>query len=193
VYVPFWQSGGKHGSDIGVTLVVYAPDSIDQLESRIRDYVQPRLGGRPPRVRPLTVQVERSLARERLMTTITGVFSALVLALAAIGIYGLLAYWVTRRTQEIGVRLALGAARSGVMRLVLGDAVRMLAIGVVIGVPAAWGLTRFISSMLFGLSPNDLPTLAGAALVLLTTGLVAAFVPARRAMRVNPVVSLRYE
>ena len=91
------------------------------------------------------------------------------------------------------MRLALGAPRSGVMRLVLGDVLRMLALGAIIGVPAAWGLTRFISSMLFGLTPNDLPTLAGAVLVLLTTGLVAAFVPARRAMRVNPVVSLRYE
>jgi ABC-type antimicrobial peptide transport system permease subunit len=128
-----------------------------------------------------------------LIATIAGTFGLLALALAAIGLYGLLAYWVTRRTQEIGVRLALGAGRSNVLTLVLRDALRMTALGVIIGIPAAWGLGRVIASLLFGLTPTDVPTLLGAVAVLLATTLLAAWIPARRAMRVNPVTALRYE
>jgi predicted permease len=193
VYVPFLQSGGKQGGDIAVTLVVYAPQKLESAAAAIRDYVQPRLGGRPPRIATLSNQVERSLSRERMMATITAIFGALVLALAAIGIYGLLAYWVVQRTQEIGVRLALGADRVGVVRLVLGDALRMVLVGAAIGVPAAWAMSRTISSLLFGLTPGDPRTLLGAVAVLLATGLLAAFVPVRRASAVNPVVALRYE
>jgi predicted permease len=193
VYVPFLQSGGRSGGDIGVTLIVYAPGSLDDVASRIRAYVQPRLGGRPPRVRTLTGQLERSIARERLMATIASLFGAVALTLAAVGIYGLLAFWVARRTQEIGIRLALGARRSSVMRLVLRDALRMLLLGAIIGVPSAWALARFISSLLFGLTPTDVPTLAGATTMLLLTGLAAALLPARRATEVNPIAALRYE
>jgi ABC-type antimicrobial peptide transport system permease subunit len=193
VYVPFFQAGGKQGGDIGVTLVVYAPQALESAATTIREYVQPRLGGRPPRIRTLTDQVDASLSRERMMATITSIFGALVLALAAIGIYGLLAYWVVQRTPEIGVRLALGADRLGVVRLVLGDAVRMVLIGAAIGVPAAWALSLAISSLLFGLTPGDPRTLLGAVAVLLATGMLAAFVPVRRATAVNPVVALRCE
>jgi predicted permease len=193
VYVPFLQSGGKHGGDIGVTLVVYAPDDLEGVAAAIRQFLQPRLGGRPPRLRTLTEQVDRSLSRERLMATITSIFGGLVLGLAAIGIYGLLGYWVVQRTQEIGVRLALGADRLGVVRLVLTDAVRMMLIGAAIGVPAAWGLSFAISSQLFGLRPGDLRTPLVAMAVLLATGMIAALAPVRRATRVNPVVALRCE
>jgi predicted permease len=193
VYVPFFQTGGKQGGDIAVTLVVYVPQALESAATTIREYVQPKLGGRPPRIRTLTAQVDGSLSRERMMATITSIFGAVVLALAAIGIYGLLAYWVVRRTQEIGVRLALGADRVGVVRLVLGDAIRMVLVGAAIGIPAAWGLSLAISSLLFGLTPGDVRTLIGAVLVLLATGVIAAYVPARRATRVNPIVALRCE
>lgn len=121
------------------------------------------------RIRTLTGQLERSIARERLRATIAGLFGAVALTLAAVGIYGLLAFWVARRTQEIGIRLALGAARSSVMRLVVGDALRMLLLGTIIEVPAAWALARLISSLLFGLTPTDVPTLAGATTVLFSS------------------------
>ena len=91
------------------------------------------------------------------------------------------------------VRLALGADRVGVVRLILGDAYRMVLIGAAIGVPAAWALSRAISSLLFGLTPGDPQTLLGAVVVLLATGMLAALVPVRRATRVNPVIALRYE
>ena len=141
----------------------------------------------------MSAQLERSVTRERLIATLATTLGLLSLSLAAIGLYGLLAYWVARRTQEIGVRLALGAPRSSVLALVLNDALRTITIGVVIGVPIAWILGRFIRSLLFGLQPTDLPTIVGAITVLAATGLVAAWIPGRRAMRVNPVVALRYE
>ena len=193
VYVPFFQTGGRSMGDIGATLVLYAPDSLDMVASEIRRYVVGRLSGNPPRIRTLSTQLENSVARERLIATLTATFGLLALALAAIGLYGLLAYWVVRRTQEIGVRLALGARRSSVLRMVLHDALRTIALGVLIGVPAAWALSRFISSLLFGLTATDLPTFIGAVSVLFATGVLAAWIPARRAMRVNPVVALRYE
>ena len=193
VYIPFFQTGGRSMGDMSATLVVYAPDSLSDVASALRTHLLTKLEGRPPLIRTLTAQLERSVARERLMATIASAFGALALALAAIGLYGLLAYWVARRTQEIGVRLALGARRSNVLTLVLRDALRMTALGVIIGIPAAWALGRVIASLLFGLTPTDVPTLVGAIAVLLATSLLAAWIPARRATRVNPVTALRYE
>jgi predicted permease len=193
VYIPFFQTGGRSGGDIGAALVIYAPQSIDEAAAAIRRFVIAKLSGNPPRIRTMTAQLERSVARERLIATLAATFGLLALSLAAIGLYGVLAYWVVRRTQEIGVRLALGAPRSTVLGMVVQDALRMIALGVIIGVPAAWALGRLIRSLLFGLTPSDTLTFVGAVSVLVITSLVAAWVPARRAMRVNPVVALRYE
>jgi ABC-type antimicrobial peptide transport system permease subunit len=144
-------------------------------------------------VRTLSAQIERSLIRERLLATLAGSLGIVALILAAVGLFGLLAYTVESRTNEIGVRMALGAARGQVMSLVIGDAVRLMAIGAVLGIPAAWATSRLISSLLFGLKGTDPGTLAGAASLLLLTGLLAAVLPALRASRVDPMVALRHD
>jgi ABC-type antimicrobial peptide transport system permease subunit len=113
--------------------------------------------------------------------------------LAGIGIYGVLSYLVGQRTQEIGVRMALGAERFDVLRLILGDGVRMTLIGVGIGIVAALGLAQTMSKMLFGVRPTDPLTFSAVAVLLCGIALLACYIPARRAMRVDPIVALRYE
>ena len=159
----------------------------------IRAEVQPKLAGKPMHIRTLTARLEGSLVQERLMATVASAFGLLALVLASVGVYGVLAYAVVRRTSEIGIRLALGARRAQVLALVLNSAMRMLALGILFGLPAAWATSRVVSSMLFGLSANDPTTIAGAVTVLLVTGLAAACIPARRATRIEPLVALRCE
>jgi len=137
--------------------------------------------------------VDDSLIRDRLIATLSSVFGALALLLAFIGLYGVMSYAVARRTHEIGVRMALGAQHGNVIWLVLQEALVMVAIGIVIGLPAALGATRLVSSRLFGLSPNDPLTVAASALVLAAVAVLASFIPARRATKVDPMVALRYE
>ncbi|HEX4168748.1 MAG TPA: FtsX-like permease family protein, partial [Bryobacteraceae bacterium] len=125
--------------------------------------------------------------------TLLAVFAAIALLLASIGIYGVLSYLVGQRTQEIGVRMALGARRADVLRMVLTDGARMTAIGIAIGIVAALGLTQLMSSLLFGVSPNDPFTFALVVLILSTIALLACYVPARRAMNIDPTLALREE
>ena len=127
------------------------------------------------------------------MATLAATLGALAVVLAAIGLYGLLAYTVARRTSEIGIRMALGANRVEVMWLVIQDAARLLALGVVAGLPVAWAASRLISAMLFGLTATDPATIFAAAAILIAAGLLAGYLPARRASRVDPMVALRYE
>jgi ABC-type antimicrobial peptide transport system permease subunit len=122
-----------------------------------------------------------------------GVFALIALLLASIGIYGVISYMAGQRTHEIGIRMALGAQRKDVLKLVLADAARMTFGGVLVGLIAAAGLTRLIKSMLFGVSATDPLTFAGVAIMLTTVAFAACYLPTRRAMRVDPIVSLRYE
>ncbi|MGH9347181.1 MAG: ABC transporter permease [Vicinamibacterales bacterium] len=131
------------------------------------------------------------LALPRFMTLLMGAFAGVALLLAAIGIYGLMAYTVALRTQELGIRMALGAAAGDVLRLVLGDAARVTAAGVIVGALAAFGAARFIRALLFGVTASDLPTFALTALVLGAIALLASYLPARKAVRVDPVAALR--
>jgi len=133
-----------------------------------------------------------SLARRRLYMALMAVFSTAALLLAAVGVYGMLSYCVNRRTHEMGIRLAIGAERKDVLWLVLGEGITMALAGIAVGVAAALVLTRLMSSLLFGVSASDPITFAGVALLILLVALVASYVPARRATRVDPMVALRY-
>jgi predicted permease len=144
-------------------------------------------------VRTQQQQIDAALAPERSFATVTTGFGILALVLASIGVYGVIAAGVSRRVNEIGVRMALGARADQVLRMILGEAVRLALVGIGVGLCATLLLTRFLSSMLFGLKPTDSLTLAGAALLLSVTAILAGWGPARKASRIQPVQALRHE
>src|SRR5262249_3919465 len=131
--------------------------------------------------------------QERLIANLSSLFALLALIIACIGIYGLLSYQVARRTQEIGIRLALGAQRADVLRIVMRQGAALAVLGTLIGVTASFGLTRYLQSFLFGVKPNDPLTMIAVPVLLITVALLASYLPARRAAKVDPMVALRYE
>ena len=166
--VPTFEEMRQRLLGVNGELVVYSPEPLDEI-------------------------VSHSIGKKRFAMTLLAVFAGIALLLASVGIYGVLSYLVGQRTQEIGVRMALGAQRFDVLRLVLNDGARMTLVGLGIGVIAALGLTRLLSHMLFGINPTDPVTFFGVAMLLCTIALLACYVPAHRAMRVDPTVALRYE
>lgn len=144
-------------------------------------------------IRTQTEQIDATLTEERLFAALTGSFGLLALLLASIGIYGVTSYAVAQRTREIGIRMALGAQRLQVLRSILSEASFLAVVGISGGVIMGLGLTRFIASLLYGLKPTDPLTLSAAALLLFTVTLFAAWLPARRASRIDPIQTLRHE
>jgi predicted permease len=145
------------------------------------------------KITTLSAQVDETTSRERLMLGLAAAFGGLALLLAAVGIYGTLAYAVARRTREIGLRLALGARPGQVLASVVSEALGFVAWSIILGVPLAFAGGQALRAFLFGVEPRDLTALAGACLVLAATGIVAAYIPARRAAGVDPMIALRYE
>jgi ABC-type lipoprotein release transport system permease subunit len=144
-------------------------------------------------VRTQTRQVEQTLFKERLMSRLSSFFAILALVLACIGLYGLLSYEVARRTRELGIRMALGAQRTNLMRLVVRQGLVLALVGAIVGIGASMAATRLMASMLYGVRPNDPATFVGVSILLLLVAFAACVIPARRAMRIDPMVALREE
>ena len=145
------------------------------------------------RMGPLTDTVTESVAERRFSMLLLTLFAGIAVFLAAVGLYGVVAYTVTQRTQEIGVRMAIGAGPADVLRMVVGDGLKLATIGVVLGIAAALGLARIIESMLFDVTPFDSASYGATAAVLIAVATLACYVPARRATLVDPLVALRQE
>ena len=137
--------------------------------------------------------VDQAVSPRRFVTFLLAGFSVLALILASLGIYGVISYSVNQRTNEIGIRIALGAQTPAVLKLILGQGVKLALIGLVVGLGGALLLTRVLSSLLFGVQATDPFTFAGIALLLTSVALLACYIPARRATKVDPMVALRYE
>ena len=144
-------------------------------------------------MRTTEVTINESLSTERMIASLSAVFGFLATLLAVIGLYGVMAYTVAQRTREVGIRIALGAARGKVIWLVMREVLLLVAIGVIAGVTASVALTRVVQSQLFGLTPHDPLTLGLATAVLAVVACAAGYIPALRASRLDPMVALRYE
>jgi putative ABC transport system permease protein len=145
------------------------------------------------KVRSMDTIAAESVAQPRFRTLLLALFGIAALLLASVGIYGVMSYAVTQRTQEIGIRMALGAQVSDVRKLVIGNGMSLALIGVAIGLAGSYGLTRLMASLLFGISATDALTFAAISAVLVIVALGACYIPARRATKVDPLVALRYE
>jgi putative ABC transport system permease protein len=189
VYVPFRQFAASD-----MTLIVKSGIEPAALTSAIRSTIA-SIDKEQPIFAIATMQqlVKNSVSTRRITLILLGVFGALALVLGAIGIYGVLAYSVAQRTHEIGIRMALGARRGDVLRMVLAQGAKIAGAGVVIGILASFGLTRLMSNLLFSVSPADPVTFAAVAIVLVLVALLASYVPARRTLRVDPMIALRHE
>ncbi len=181
-----------------MTLHVNLAEMREATVGRIRVAVQAVQPDVPMfQMHSLAEEVDAALVRERLVATLSGAFGIVALVLICVGLYGLMAFSVARRTAEIGVRLAMGATPSIIRALVTREGLRVLLIGLAIGAPAAWIAGRMasaqLSSLLFGLTPADPISFAGATALLVVVTLTAAVIPALRASRVDPIVALRHE
>jgi predicted permease len=190
LYVPLAQTPVHRG----VSLVVRTGSNRVNLVSAVTDAVH-QVDSEEPVVDVMTMDeiLSGSVAQQRFNMLLLATFAGLALFLAAVGIYGVLSYAVKRRLQEIGIRMALGAARGDVLRMILGQGLRLAFMGVCIGLVASLGLTRFLTSQLFQVKASDPLTLTGVSLLLVAVALAACYLPARRATKVEPSVALRYE
>jgi len=190
LYFSFYQ----HPAPMGSILVKTSGDDVRAAAATIRDAVRAADPNLPLYdMKPMEALLANSLAPRRFAMRILGLFAAAALLLAALGLYGVLTCAVTERTREIGIRIALGAERGAVMWLVVGQGLRLAAAGVAIGIAAAALFGRLIESQLFEVRAFDPLTIAAMACALMAAALLASWLPARRAMRADPAVTLRYE
>lgn len=191
IYVNYRQRGMKANSSPTVLVRSTAPTA--EIVSVARGIFHDLAPEAPVKFSTFAQAMGGWLADRRFLLLLVGLFASAALALAAVGIYGVVAFSVTRRTQEIGIRMSLGAQRGNVLRMVLFEGGRMAALGVVIGVAASLAITRLMASLLFGISTTDPLTFVAVAALLSGVALLASYIPARRAMRVDPIVALRYD
>ena len=191
IYVDYQQRGlsGNSSPMILLRTDAGAGPVIDAARSIFRD-LAPDV---PVKFSTFADEMGGWLSERRFLLLLAGMFAGVALALAAVGLYGLITHSVTLRTQEIGIRMSLGAERGNILRLVLGEGARLAAYGVIIGVAVSVAITRLMASLLFGISAMDPLTFAGVAVLLSVVALLASYIPARHAMRVDPMVALRYE
>ena len=168
-----------------------APEATFAVAREVVRQLDPNLPVAAPRT--LAQQMDRSLSRERLVATMSALFGGLATLLAVLGLYGVMAYTVSRRTREIGVRIALGAAAADIRWMVIREALAVAAVGMILAAPVAWWLSRLVASQLYGVAASDPVTAAGAVALLALVSLLAALVPSTRAARVEPTKALRYE
>jgi ABC-type antimicrobial peptide transport system permease subunit len=186
IFIPRTQRPGRN-----LQLFVRTQQDPLLLANSVTNIVYSMEPEAPADIRTLDDVIGSTIARPRAISVLLGVFALVALLLAAVGVYGVMAYSVQERTQEIGVRMALGATKASVLRLMLGQALRLVFIGIAIGLVAAGALTRLLEQLLFEVEPLDPWTFTATALVLLVVATVASSVPARRSMRMAPVDALR--
>jgi putative ABC transport system permease protein len=189
IFFPYQQSYSPV-----MTLLVRANGDPKSLTAAVRHEVQTLDPNLPPfNVVTLSENIDISLFPARFGALLLGGFGVLALVLATVGIYGVMSYSVSKRTHEIGIRMALGAQANNVLKLVVGQGMLLALIGTAVGLAVAFALTRVVKSLLYGVSATDLATFAAIALLLTVVALLACFIPARRATKVDPLVALRYE
>jgi predicted permease len=191
IYVDYRQRGLNANSS--PTIVMRSAAPTGEIVSAARSIFHDLAPDVPVKFSTFADEMGGWLADRRFLLLLVGLFAAAALALAAVGIYGVVAFSVTRRTQEIGIRMALGAQRSNVLRMILGEGARLAVLGVAIGIAASFVITRLLSSLLFGVNATDPITFAGVAALLSLVALLASYLPARRAMRLDPNTALHYE
>jgi putative ABC transport system permease protein len=189
-YLPFSQSPDRF-SDIVVRTTRPAPTGLETMIRRTVHEIDAQQF--VPEMKPLSALISQTLSQSRFNTGLLGAFAGVAMILAAVGIYGVIAYSVTQRTKEIGIRMALGARRKQMLAMILRQSLTMAAIGIAVGLAGAFAATRLLRALLFGVGTMDLLTYAAVILLLGLAAFVAGFLPARRAMKVDPVIALRYE
>jgi predicted permease len=190
VFIPHLQMGFP----ASVSFYVRASTESAAISPRLRSIVAELDNALPIyEMKTLETQLDETLSTERLIASLSVAFGALATVLAALGLYGVMAFVVARRTKEIGLRMALGAQQSSVLWLVLREVLILLGAGLIVGIPGAYLLSRYVSSQLFGVAPTDIWTCIAAIAVLATVAALSGFVPARRASAIDPITALRYE
>ena len=189
VYVPYWQWPMQ-----SPTLAVRTVGNPANLTAAIQAEVKALNKGLPaPKVQTMNDRLADVIAEPRFQTVLLVLFGLVAIALVSAGIYGVVSYSVAQRTREIGIRIALGATRQAVMKLIIGQAMKLAACGVIVGLAGAWALTRVLRTLLFGVSPTDTLSFGLSALLLMGVVLFSCYLPARRASNVDPVIALSYE
>jgi predicted permease len=189
IYSPYRQTNFNT-----MVMVVRTAVPPEALASSVERAVHQSDPGQPVAdMRPMDAVLDRAVSTARFQTLVLAVFAQIAFLLAATGIYGVVAYDVSRRTSEIGIRISLGAQPRDVLRLILGQCARLASLGIALGLAGAFALTRLMESMLFGIKPTDAYTFAAVSLLLGAVALLAGYLPSRRAMALHPAAALRHE